>query len=219
LLLRDEEVTDDARRHIREAYGVIENLTAIKVMVSGPLIYDKGGEQFDWIARLHAHGESATLSWDNLRGIDSLELPADTPVITCENETPFGSLLRDGRSALLIYTGGYPNSAVCRLLQLLPPQVTTISHWGDSDLDGLRIACILHHIRPVQLWRCNLSELQRHRTALLPLSPERQQEAAAYVVNHPDFPFRDELEFTTANGWLEQERWISADTCSPASLL
>lgn len=207
LRLRDEEVTEDTRRQIRESYGVVENLTAIKVMIAGPLIYYKRNERFDWIARLHAHGESATLSWDNLRGIDKLELPPGTPVITCENETPFGGLLRDGRPSLLIYTAGYPNSAVCRLLQLLPPRVATIAHWGDSDLDGLRIASILHQIRPVQLWRCNLPELQRHRADLLPITLERQQQATSFYVNHPDFPFHDELEFTIAHGWLEQERW------------
>lgn len=206
LTLRDEEMTDETRRRVWAEYGVVENATAIKVTLRGPLVYYKRAERFDWIARLHARGETATLSWDNLRGIDAIALPDNTPVITCENETPFGALLREGIPGLLIYTAGYPNSAVCRLLHLLPAQ-TTILHWGDSDLDGLRIAALLHRIHSVQLWRCNLTELQRHHTAFLPLSPDRRQKAVEYLANHPDFPFADELAFTIAHGWLEQERW------------
>ena len=211
LLLRGAEESDDAaRRGIWAEHGVVENATAIKVTLFGPLCYEKDGERFDWIARMHAHGETATLSWDNLRGVESLALPPGTPVITCENETPFASLVRDGVPGLLIYTAGYPNSAVRRLLRLLRPQVTSIRHWGDSDLDGLRIAEILAQSRPVQLWRCDVVELQRHVPLLLPLSPPRQRQAADYLAKHPDFPFRDELAFTVAHGWLEQERWGKA---------
>lgn len=172
----------------------------------GPLAYVKGGERFDWVAQLHARGETATLSWDNLHGIDALVLPADTPVITCENETPFNALIREGFPALYIYTAGYPNTAVTRLLHLLPAE-TAIQHWGDTDLDGLRIAAMLHQIRPVRLWRCDLAEVQRHLTDLRLLKPAPQEKAERYLAQHLDFPFKDELVFTLAHGWLEQECW------------
>jgi len=211
LILRDEEICDDeicddARQRIWSEYGVAENLTAIKVTLYGPLVYFKQNERFDWIAQLHARGESATLSLDNLREIDAIELSADTPVITCENETPFGALVRERIPGLLIYTAGYPNSAVRRILRLLPAG-TTIQHWGDSDLDGLRIAVIIHQIHPTLLWRCALADLQRHKNALLPLAPTRREQAKEYLQNHPDFPYAEELKFTIQNGWLEQERW------------
>jgi len=206
LLLRDAESTDEARRLVWAAYGVVENFTAIKATLFGPLEYVKHGERFDWIAQLHARGETATLSWDNLRGIDALVLPAETPVITCENETPFNALIREGLPALCIYTAGYPNMVITRLLHLLPAE-TSIQHWGDTDLDGLRIAAMLHQIRSVRLWRCDLAEVQRHRSVLLPLLPDRLRKAEAFRENHPDFPFLDELAFTIAYGWLEQERW------------
>jgi len=206
LILRDEEISDEARQRIWSEYGVAENLTAIKVTLFGPLVYYKQNERFDWIAQLHARGESATLSLDNLREIDAIELPADTPVITCENETPFGTLVREGIPGLLTYTAGYPNSAVRRILQLLPAG-TTIQHWGDSDLDGLRIPAIIHQIHPTLLWRCVLADLQQHKNALLPLAPSRQRQATEYLQNHPNFPYAEELKFTIQNGWLEQERW------------
>ena len=208
LCLRDDESNESIRQRVLEAYGVVENATAIKVTVFGPLIYYKYGERFDWIAQLHARGETATLSWDNLRGIDAIELPEGTPVITCENETPFGTLVRERVPGLIVYSAGYPNTAVCRVLHLLPAHIETIHHWGDSDLDGLRIAAMLHQIRPVQLWRCNRTELQRHYDRLLLQKSERREKAKSYLTAHPDFPFADELAFTIENGWLEQESWI-----------
>lgn len=206
LTLRDEEITDAARQEIWEDYGVVENATAIKVTIFGPLVYFKQGERFDWIAQMYQRGEPACLCWDNLRGIDAISLPENTPVITCENETPFNSLIRESCAGLVIYTAGYPNSAVTRQLQLLPNNIT-IQHWGDSDVDGLRIAAILQQILPVQLWRCELQELKQNRAALIPLSAERKRKAREFSESHPYFPFHDELTFTIENGWLEQESW------------
>lgn len=206
LILRDEEINDNSRRQIWSDYNVTENTTAIKVTLFGPLIYYKNSECFDWIKKLYLQGETATLSWDNLRGIDSLVLPGDVPVYTCENETPFNMLVREKNNGLYIYSAGYPNSAVCKVLHLLPEN-TIIQHWGDSDFDGLRIATIINKIRQVKLWRCSLPELIRHHSTLLPLSSEKQTRANSFLSNNPDFPFVNELKYSIENGWLEQENW------------
>ncbi len=207
----DDRLSDNARSLLWAKFGLVENATAIKVTVYGPLVYaHQRGIQADWIFQLHRLGETATLSLDNLQNMAAITLPENTPVITCENETPFYTMVRAQTPGLIVYTAGYPNTAVIRLLQLLAETRSErhpILHWGDSDLDGLRIAAIINQIHPVQLWRCNLPELERHSSALLPISPDRLQRAQTYQENHPDFPFRDELTFTIENGWLEQEKW------------
>jgi hypothetical protein len=195
---------------ILRQFGICDNPTALKVTVFGPLRLRKHGLWLDGVAQLQALGEAATLSLGNLDGVDAVEFPADTPVVhTCENETPFCRLVRERFPGVLVYTEGYPNSAVRRLLSLLPPTVT-IRHWGDSDLDGLRIAAILGQARPLQLWRCGRADLERQRERLVPLTDQQQQRARHWLQTHPEFRFRAELEFTVANGWLEQESWQGA---------
>jgi uncharacterized protein (TIGR02679 family) len=187
--------------------GLCDNPTALKVTVCGPLRLRKHGRWLDWIEQLHALGESATLSLANLDGVDIIgSAAAGALVHTCENETPFCRLVREGCPGTLVYTEGYPNRAVRRLLQLLPSG-TTIRHWGDSDLDGLRIAAILAQDRPLHLWRCGLVDLERQREFLIPLSVDASRRARHWLQTHPEFRFRDELAFTLAHGWLEQESW------------
>lgn len=214
LHVRDEEITEDSRRQVWADCGVVANTTAVKVTLFGPVVYEKRCERFDWISRLHAMGEPATLSWDNVNGIDSIELPPNTPVTTCENETPFGGLVRERRPGLVIYTAGYPNSAVRRVLELLPDDAI-VQHWGDSDPDGLHIAERIDRIRPVHLWRCGLPDLVANRASMIPLSPERRRRAESFLSANPEFPFARELAYTLANGWLEQERWAEPAPVRP----
>ena len=193
---------------ILSEHGVFNNATGSKVTVFGPLVYVKHGEMYDWIARLHAAGESATLSWDNLRDIEKIELPLDTEIITCENETPFNHLIRERHPGLIVYTAGYPNSAVNRLIRLLPPENGPIRHWGDSDFDGFLIASMLHEIRPVRLWRCDLATLHRCCDKMRAMDDGQRSRAEALLEQRPDFVFGEELQFSMHNGWLEQESWI-----------
>jgi hypothetical protein len=207
LQLREEESTEESRRRIWSDCGVVDNPTAMKVTLCGPLVYWKGDDRFDWIATLHRRGETATLSWDNVQDITRLEWPPAMPIITCENETPFATLVRQCHAGVLIYTAGYPNPAVRRLLRLLPEEAPPVQHWGDTDLDGLRIAELLSRSHPVQLWRCTLADVLRHRSRALPLAPDRRRRADAFLNEHPAFRFAEELAATIAHGWLEQESW------------
>jgi hypothetical protein len=192
-------------------FGICDNPTALKVTVFGPLRLRKRGRWLDWVEQLHALGEAATLSLGNLDGVDVVDIPGEAPVVhTCENETPFCRLVRELFPGVLVYTEGYPNTAVRRLLNLLPT-MATLRHWGDSDLDGLRIAAILGEDRPLQLWRCGGADLERQRERLVPLDDDQQRRARHWLQAHPEFPFGAELAFTLAHGWLEQESWREAE--------
>lgn len=205
-VLDDADVEDGEPAALLRRFGICDNPTALKVTVFGPLRLRKHGRWLDWVGQLHALGESATLSLANLDGVDAVDTVTGTGVYTCENETPFCRLVRERLPGTLVYTEGYPNTAVRRLLQLLPSGAT-ICHWGDSDLDGLRIAAILAQDRPLQLWRCGLADLERQREFLVPFADDQRRRARHWLQTHPEFRFRAELEFSLAHGWLEQESW------------
>ena len=197
------ETTRDRNAYLLAA-GLVVNLTSIKVTLGGPLIYTIGNKRYDWIQRLWQLGQSATLSLDNLADITHMTLTEPTRIITCENEAPFVNLLTQGKD-LCIYTEGFPNAAVKKVLELLgKPKVL---HWGDSDLNGLRIAAMLTDSAQVQLWRCALADLQTNKARLLPLEARARARTLSFLDKYPEFPFRRELAFTLEHGWLEQESW------------
>ena len=204
------EEADMTREEAYERCQVVANGTAVKATIFGRVRYRIKKETFGWIQDLSLHKQAAVLTMQNLDSIDELVID-DSPefVITCENETPFCELIASAPPAPVIYTGGYPNAAVRRVLALLPAHTQSIRHWGDSDLDGLMIADILREFRPVDLWRCDIETAKRLAERLLPLSPQKRQRAEKLLETRPDFPFAAELRFALQYGWLEQEAWSS----------
>ncbi len=192
-------------------YHVYHDRLTVNAVIFGPIVYTKSGKKFDWILKLHEQGEAATISWANLQGIEKIEWqgPSGRPpnLICCENEAPFSQLIRQKTNDCIFFTSGFPGSAVCKIYELLAPQMASCSHWGDTDPNGLYIASILHSIYPLQLFRCDIETLRQHEQHLLPLSRKQVQRAEFILKNKPHFPFRNELAYTLDNGWLEQENW------------
>jgi len=200
----------DEDAHIWSQVHVYHDRLTVNAVIYGPIIYKKKGIRFDWIARLYQQGEPATLSWSNLAGIEEMfctEAIATPRLITCENEAPFSRLVREKGRDCLLFTSGFPNSAVNKLYALLGPRASDCLHWGDTDPNGLYIASLLYAIHPLSLYRCDRATIKRHTEHLLPLSV-RQRERAQTILNTIEaFPFPDELACTLASGWMEQEIW------------
>jgi len=192
-------------------HHILHDRLTVNAVLYGPIIYEKSGKTFDWIYQLYQQGETATVGWSNIQDIDKIYLQKQDSsipdLITCENEAPFSSLLHQKKHNCLLFTSGFPSSAVQKLYRLLAPLAANCYHWGDSDPAGLRIAAIIHSLHPLQLYRCNLSALQRHKKKLLSLTQQQKNDILNILVTQPNFPFSDELLFTLENGWLEQESW------------
>ena len=208
---QENDAWNDGAETVWTRHHVVQDRLAVQATVFGPLLYKKNGRPHHLIHELWQAGEPATLSWQNIAGIERLcparATAADFELITCENEATFSRLVRDRQPGVLLYTCGFPNDAVLSLYRLLAPESLRCRHWGDSDLAGLRIAAMLHAVHPLQLWRSDLATLTRHQDRLLPLTSEQQNQVDRFLARHPDFPFGAELRFTREHGWLEQESW------------
>lgn len=111
----------------------------------------------------------------------------------------------------MIYTKGFPNAAVYTLFKLITTHNPTIErfHWGDTDLAGLQIASIFNKIAPLRLWRCGLIDVMRHKDSLIKTGKDEKERIVMFMENNSDFPFREVLEFSSNNGWLEQEQYTA----------
>jgi len=151
-------------------HHILHDRLTVNAVVYGPIIYEKNGKTFDWIYQLYQQGETATFGWSNLQDIDKIywqKKGLSTPdLISCENEAPFSSLIHQKKNSCLLFSSGFPSTAVQKLYQLLAPLATQCYHWGDSDPAGLRIAAIMHKIHPLQLYRCDIFTLQQHKKKL-----------------------------------------------------
>lgn len=185
--------------------GIIENPYTTHVVVFAPFAYRAhDGAWLDWPHHLWLRGEAAILSWKTVRALTAIrfEEPCRT-LVTSENAAPFHRLVETRRAAL--YTEGYPNAAVKTLLRRFAQAGADALHWGDTDLDGYRIAEQVSRAIATTLFPPPMNPTNTH---LLRLTHEQRHRLTQYIDDHPDFPYLAELRNTLAHGWLEQEQTI-----------
>lgn len=207
-LLRLQTGDDDSdSTSLLNAYGIIENPYTTHVVVFAPFAYRaSNNEWLDWPCRLWQRGEAAILSWRTVRSMTALRIEKPfSLLVTSENAAPFHRLVETRHPA--IYTQGYPNAAVKSLLRHFAKTGLACLHWGDTDLDGYRIADQVASQIPSRMYTPPLSDpniyghLQR-------LSSEQRQRVQQFLRANPNFSYLDEVHQTLSLGWLEQEQTI-----------
>jgi len=193
-------------RTLFAAHGIVENPYASFVTFFAPLAFTTdAGETFNFPERLWSAGLSCTLSGETVGRIRSVAWHGGAAtLVTSENAAPFARLVTARRPSL--YTEGYPNHAVQRLLRLLGEAGVAAEHAGDADLDGFRIAEIVG--RCIALRRVVAAEIvrQREETQALALDEAQKQRIRRFLESHPQDPYRDELAILLERGcWHEQE--------------
>lgn len=201
--------TPENREMALQQFNVIDNPSTTLVTLFGPFGLIRNGKTERWIVDRFDAGEPVTLNSYNLQDIDAVQLHPDfDTVFTSENAAPFHELVNEQPKGIVIYTGGYPNAAVCRLLHLLAQAGATCKHWGDTDPDGFMIASLINRQIPTTLFRCATEDMVRHTDHLKPLSRIQSQRGRHILKTKPNFLFRTELSLALdMSKWLEQERF------------
>ena len=123
-------------------------------------------------------------------------------IVTSENAAPFETLVSAGVPCL--YTEGYPNAAVIRLLELFAARGMTADHAGDGDLDGFLIADRI--AKAIAVRRVIASEVADDETLpRRPVSPQMRGRWESYLAAHSDFAYASSLRIAMQRGWVEQE--------------
>ncbi|MGN0885718.1 MAG: DUF2399 domain-containing protein [Candidatus Spyradenecus sp.] len=129
--------------------------------------------------------------------------PACRRIESHENAAPFHAAATPTApaDALILYTAGMPNAAVCALLRALP-QALPYVHYGDTDRAGIRIAQTLFSAHS------GTFAIPPPGTPTQPLSPAERHRAQTALQSASGFA-RTALEaLLERNAWHEEEAWF-----------
>lgn len=186
---------------LHENCGIIDNPYTSHVIIFAPFSYiTENGTTYNHPEKLFQNGQATVLPWETVQQIREIKCADALKIITSENAAPFLRLVRAGIPSL--YTEGYPNTSVRVLLQRFSQAGSSIEHFGDTDLDGYRIAEQISRIIPLDgLYNADRVSTLPHKA----LTEAQTQRLATFIEQHPKFRFITELRHTLKHGWVEQE--------------
>jgi len=187
-------------------YGIFDNPYTSFVSVFAPFAFTTDdGRVFDFPHKLFKGGMVAMLPSETVQRIRKVEWFGKTKsLVTSENAAPFARYVAAGRPCL--YTEGYPNFAVQRLLGELGEVGVSAEHAGDADLDGLVIARMVSRILPVT--RVMAVEIAENPDGVpgIALADEQRDRLADYVECFPEMEHVPAMRKLLERGcWYEQE--------------
>ena len=186
---------------LRANCGIIDNPYTSHVVVFAPFAFvTNDGQAYDYPRRLFRAGQAAVLPWETVRRIDAIQIELPLQLVTSENAAPFLDLVGAARPAL--YTGGYPSTTIQTLLGHFGRAGASALHFGDTDLDGYRIA---EQVSRLIAFDGLYTDGRGADLPRKPLTAPQRARLEAYIARHPGFRFIDELRDTLAHGWIEQE--------------
>lgn len=202
---------EDSTRDALARLGIEENPFTSSVTVFAPFSFSlEAGGVCDYPERMFRAGLAVQLPRQTIMRIMSVHLAEEFGhLVTSENAAPFEQMVRAGIPCL--YTEGYPNAAVFRLLKLMAVEGATADHAGDGDLDGFLIADRITAAIPVKhVFADELfgSDLVSRR----PVSAGMRKRWEAYLSTHEDFAHTHALRFALEHGWPEQESYANICT-------
>jgi hypothetical protein len=157
------------------------------------------------------------VSSDDILGLRDLELPSGG-VLVIENLTPFQACLEHlngSSSVLLLWSGGFPNRGVKRLLEQAARQKAQIRVWCDLDLGGIRIVRLIHGITSGTATPVLMSPaIVQESTVSNPLSAENTASIRRDLEQHPNAILAGTLRAILGReAWVEQETLLSKLPC------
>ena len=193
-------------RGVLATLGLAENPYTSSVTVFAPFVFElQDGTCFDFPFRLYRQGLVCQLPAETVLSIARVMWLGETKVIaTSENAAPLLRFVEAGRPVL--YTEGYPNYAVRTLLARFAEQGLVAEHWGDADLDGLRIAALVQGTLPgSHVVAAEILAAPEVVTGI-PLTEAQRRRLERFITQNPTCPYRESLNQIRARGcWYEQE--------------
>jgi uncharacterized protein (TIGR02679 family) len=177
------------QRLLWQRFGVIVDPLSVDVLALGLAARPEGhvGCALAAVAGGHVRLTLAQVHERDLR------LVVGGDVFLCENPAVISAAERAlwPHAPPLVCTSGWPNSAVCRLLDLLRDSGARLRHHGDFDWDGLRIFAWLRERYGAEPWRFDAASYRQgirdHPTRARPLDgrpPSANDELAAAMLEH-----------------------------------
>jgi len=197
----------DEERAMFGGFGIVDNPYTSAVTVFAPFVFKLAdGSVFDFPAKMFDAGLACQLPLEVVDQIRNIAWPYDDALLirTCENAAPFATFV--SRRIPTVYTEGYPNYAVQRLLGWFDQAGISVEHWGDCDLDGFRIAHLIS--TRISLNSVVATDVLRNpgKVKGIPLTESQRKRLEYFVANHSDFIYAEELELLLSRGcWYEQE--------------
>ena len=195
---------DESGREAFARFGIEENPFTSFVTVFAPFSFAlESGKRFDYPAEMFRAGLAVQLPRQTVMRMCDVRLTDGCGhIVTSENAAPFEALVREGVPSL--YTEGYPNAAVIRLLELFAARGATADHAGDGDLDGFLIAERIS--KAITVRRVIAAEVADDESMCRrPVSPQSRKRWEAFLATHGGFPYADAVRTAIEHGWIEQE--------------
>lgn len=194
------------------ALGIEANPYTSSVTVFAPFAFElQDGTYFDFPFRLYKQGLVCQLPAETLLSIARIEWLGETKEIaTSENAAPLLRFVGAGKPVL--YTEGYPNYAVLTLMAHFAEQGLVAEHWGDADLDGLRIAALVQSNLPGS---CVVAvDILANPEGLtgIALTDTQRRRLERFIEQNPTCPYMESLKHILVRGyWYEQESFPFQD--------
>ena len=195
-------------------FGIIDNPYTTFVTAFIPIAFvTTESKQFEFPRRLFEEGLACQLPLETVGRIIGVGWDRSVPmtVTTCENAAPFARMVE--RRMPCIYTEGYPNWSVKRLLSGLSIAGVKCIHEGDADLDGFNIAHeVSMFIDVKRVVATDALEIARNvfPSPGIPLTDEQRSRAESFLVCNPHCAYADSIRLMLDWGhWIEQESFAS----------
>lgn len=208
-----------ARRDALEACGIYRDEVAASVLCYGPIVYRKGNERFDHVARHARRGESSRLIQHQLRDA-TLERPGARRVTMFENLTPYLEYVdavheRARHDEIVLCVSGQASWAVVRLVEMCARHALPMRFAGDLDRSGVLILRSLQKRTGARIEALCMGTSTHRRFASRgqPISSRELAHLEALLESDPAGAPCHELlaELARTKVWIEQEAF--ADEC------
>ena len=211
-ILADHDPNDE--RTVFGHFGIVDNPYTTYVTAFIPIAFITNAcVQFEFPRKLYDEGLAFQLPLETIQNIAGVgwDRSVSMTVTTCENAAPFARMVE--KRVPCIYTEGYPNYCVKRLLNVLRIAGVKCVHEGDADLDGFNIAhevsmCI--DVKRVVASEVLADAMERDTPVGIPLTDEQRLRAKSFLDCNPHcFCAKEIRQMLEWGRWIEQESFTS----------